>query len=158
MGPPLFSFRPDFFVAEAALEAFSWVLAGEVEPFFTPAAAEATASDKRNHAMQQEAEGQSALKAADGLAEARVIEAKGKAMEVAGKGEAEGSKAYYEVDLCGPLALVMGGEDRGVGAKVKERCDELVGIPLHGDVVTSLNVSVATGILLFERIRQEARS
>jgi len=71
--------------------------------------------------------------------------------------EAEGSKAYYEADLCGPLALVMGGEDRGVGAKVKERCDELVGIPLHGDVVTSLNVSVATGILLFERIRQEAR-
>ncbi len=71
--------------------------------------------------------------------------------------EAEGSKAYYEVDLCGALALVMGGEDHGVGAKVKERCDELVGIPLYGDVVTSLNVSVATGIILFERIRQEAR-
>jgi len=65
----------------------------EAEKINVLAAAEATASDKRNHAMQQEAEGQSALKAADGLAEARVIEAKGKAMEVAGKGEAEGSKA-----------------------------------------------------------------
>ena len=70
--------------------------------------------------------------------------------------EAEGSKAYYDVDLCGPLALVMGGEDHGVGAKVKERCDELVGIPLQGDIVSSLNVSVATGIILFERIRQES--
>ncbi len=71
--------------------------------------------------------------------------------------EAEGSKPYFEADLCGPLALVMGGEDHGVGSKVKERCDELIGIPLHGDIVTSLNVSVATGILLFERIRQQTQ-
>ena len=69
--------------------------------------------------------------------------------------EAEGSKPYYQADLCGSLALVMGGEDHGVGAKVKERCDELIGIPLSGELVTSLNVSVATGIILFERIRQQ---
>ena len=70
--------------------------------------------------------------------------------------EAGGTKPYYEADLCGPIALVMGGEDHGIGAKVLERCDEVIAIPLHGDLVTSLNVSVATGILLFERLRQQS--
>ena len=69
--------------------------------------------------------------------------------------EAEAGQAYFDVDLTGPLALVMGGEDHGVGAKIRERADQLVNIPIRGDVVTSLNVSVATGVLLFERLRQQ---
>jgi len=69
--------------------------------------------------------------------------------------EAEAGQPYFEVDLTGPLALVMGGEDHGVGAKICERADQLVNIPIRGDVVTSLNVSVATGVLLFERVRQQ---
>jgi len=69
--------------------------------------------------------------------------------------EAGASEPYFSADLTGPLALVMGGEDHGVGAKIRERCDQLVNIPIRDDVVTSLNVSVATGILLFERLRQQ---
>ena len=61
----------------------------EAEKVQVLAAAEANASEKRNHAMQQEAEGQAALKSADGLAEARVTEAKGNAKKV----DAEGDKA-----------------------------------------------------------------
>ncbi len=69
--------------------------------------------------------------------------------------EAGASEPYFEVDLTGPVALVVGGEDHGVGAKIRERCDQLVTIPIRDEVVTSLNVSVATGILLFERVRQQ---
>ncbi|MBJ94346.1 MAG: 23S rRNA (guanosine(2251)-2'-O)-methyltransferase RlmB [Rickettsiales bacterium] len=69
--------------------------------------------------------------------------------------EASGNRPYFEANLCGAIALVMGGEDRGVSAKLKEGCEELLSIPIQGEVVTSLNVSVATGILLFERLRQQ---
>jgi len=69
--------------------------------------------------------------------------------------EAGSGQAYDREDLRGPLALVLGGEDRGLGPKVRERCDAIVSIPMIGDeVVGSLNVSVATGVLLFERVRQ----
>lgn len=59
----------------------------------------------------------------------------------------------WEVDLRGPLALVLGGEDKGLTDPVRKRCDAVVGVPLAGEL-ESLNVSVTAGILLFERVRQ----
>lgn len=66
-------------------------------------------------------------------------------------GEAENS--IYATDLSGPLALVLGGEGKGLRRLTREHCDTLVSIPLTGSV-SSLNVSVATGICLFEARRQ----
>lgn len=66
-------------------------------------------------------------------------------------GEAE--TELYEADLGGPLALVMGAEDAGLRRLTRESCDLLVKIPMRGQV-ESLNVSVATGVLLFEAVRQ----
>jgi len=66
-------------------------------------------------------------------------------------GEAE--QAVYEADLTGPLALVVGAEDTGLRRLTRENCDLLVRIPMQGHV-DSLNVSVATGVLLFEALRQ----
>lgn len=59
----------------------------------------------------------------------------------------------YEVDLKGPLALVVGGEGTGVSKLVKEKCDMIAKIPMKGDI-DSLNASVATGILIYEAFRQ----
>ena len=67
--------------------------------------------------------------------------------------DAEGGRRWDAVDYKRPMALVMGGEGRGMRRLVRERCDELVSIPLFGHV-TSLNVSVAAGIALYEVIRQ----
>ena len=68
--------------------------------------------------------------------------------------EADGEALYSDVDFSGPIALVLGGEDRGLGPKVRERCDQVVRIPRpRSGVVSSLNVSVAAGLLLFERVR-----
>lgn len=64
---------------------------------------------------------------------------------------AQGS--LYEVVLDGHLALVMGREETGLGKAVAARCDELVNLPMAGRV-SSLNVSVATGICLYEALRQ----
>jgi 23S rRNA (guanosine2251-2'-O)-methyltransferase len=61
----------------------------------------------------------------------------------------------WELDLTGPLALVLGGEDKGLTDPVRKRCDAIVGIPLAGGL-QSLNVSVTAGVLLFERARQMA--
>lgn len=66
-------------------------------------------------------------------------------------GEAE--KPLYGADLRGPLALVMGGEEKGLRRLTREHCDELVYLPMAG-AVSSLNVSVAAGICLFEAVRQ----
>jgi len=65
-------------------------------------------------------------------------------------GQAE--KSLYQAHLDGPLALIMGSEDRGLRRLTGERCDELVRIPMPGPL-ESLNVSVAAGIGLFEIIR-----
>ncbi|MEK6409124.1 MAG: 23S rRNA (guanosine(2251)-2'-O)-methyltransferase RlmB [Acidobacteriota bacterium] len=67
--------------------------------------------------------------------------------------EASGQMAYTEFDYSGALALVFGGEGQGLHRLVRERCDAVVSIPMRGKV-TSLNVSVAVGIVLFEALRQ----
>ena len=66
-------------------------------------------------------------------------------------GEAEGH--LYQADLKGPLAIAMGAEGKGLRRLSRECCDSLVSIPMAGSV-SSLNVSVATGICLFEAVRQ----
>ena len=70
---------------------------------------------------------------------------------VALAGEAE--QSLYDLDLKGPLALVLGAEGGGLRRLTKEHCDFLACIPMAGDV-TSLNVSVAAGVALFEAVRQ----
>lgn len=59
----------------------------------------------------------------------------------------------WEVDLTGPIAIVLGGEDKGVSPALSKRADTVVGIPLAGGL-QSLNVSVSAAVLLFERVRQ----
>ncbi len=66
-------------------------------------------------------------------------------------GEAE--QSVYQADLRGPLALVMGAEGKGMRRLTREHCDHLINIPMAGEV-SSLNVSVATGVCLFEAVRQ----
>jgi 23S rRNA (guanosine2251-2'-O)-methyltransferase len=66
-------------------------------------------------------------------------------------------KDYFKVDLTGPIALVIGGEDKGLGKLVKEKCDLLVRIPLRGKI-TSLNAAVAASILGYDILRQRIES
>lgn len=63
--------------------------------------------------------------------------------------------AHTRADFTAPCALVLGNEERGVRRLVAERCDGLVSLPMRGSV-SSLNVSVATGIMLYEVVRQRA--
>ena len=65
----------------------------------------------------------------------------------------ETDKMLYDADLKGALAVVMGAEDTGMRRLTRENCHELVKIPMYGKV-TSLNVSVATGVVLYEAVRQ----
>jgi 23S rRNA (guanosine2251-2'-O)-methyltransferase len=65
----------------------------------------------------------------------------------------EAEKSIYDSDLCASMALVMGAEGIGMRRLTREQCDYLVRLPMAGSV-GSLNVSVATGICLFEAVRQ----
>lgn len=71
---------------------------------------------------------------------------------IVGTGDEE-STPLYDVNLQGPLVIAMGAEGTGIRAKTAAKCDHLVCIPMRG-TVDCLNVSVATGICLFEAVRQ----
>ena len=62
-------------------------------------------------------------------------------------------QSLYDVDLRGPLALVLGAEGSGMRQLTRKTCDQLVRLPMHG-AVESLNVSVASGVCLYEALRQ----
>lgn len=69
--------------------------------------------------------------------------------------EAGAPKEWTEVDFRSPIALVLGSEGEGIRRLVRQHCDWTVGLPLRNPgVITSLNVSVAAGILMYEVVRQ----
>lgn len=65
----------------------------------------------------------------------------------------EAERYYYEQDLTGPLAIIIGSEGFGMNRLVKKNCDFLVKIPMKGKV-TSLNASVSAGIVIYESVKQ----
>ena len=67
-----------------------------------------------------------------------------------------GDVDVYDADLGGPLAVVVGGEARGLRQAVARRCDRLVALPMHGHV-GSLNAAVAGSVVLYEALRQRRR-
>ena len=64
-----------------------------------------------------------------------------------------GGTRMYDLNLTGPIGLVIGNEGEGVGRLVKEKCDMVASIPIKGDI-DSLNASVAAGVLAYEIVRQ----
>ncbi|MCR5156576.1 MAG: 23S rRNA (guanosine(2251)-2'-O)-methyltransferase RlmB [Butyrivibrio sp.] len=66
-----------------------------------------------------------------------------------------GGTTMYQLNLKGPIGLVIGNEGSGVGRLVKEKCDMVASIPMKGDI-DSLNASVAAGVLAFEIVRQRS--
>ena len=64
-----------------------------------------------------------------------------------------GGTGMYQLDLKGPIGLVIGNEGEGVSRMVKEKCDFVASIPMKGDI-DSLNASVAAGVLAYEIVRQ----
>ncbi len=69
----------------------------------------------------------------------------------------DAEKTIYDVDLKGPVALVLGAEGEGMRQLTRKTCDQLVSIPMHG-AVESLNVSVASGVCLYEALRQRRQT
>ncbi len=67
----------------------------------------------------------------------------------------EGREMYYEADLTGALAIVIGGEGKGLSRLVRERCDYLVQMPMQGRI-NSLNASAAGAVLMYEALRQRS--
>jgi 23S rRNA (guanosine2251-2'-O)-methyltransferase len=67
--------------------------------------------------------------------------------------DAGGDLVYWDADFIRPTAIVLGGEGKGIRRLVREHCDYLVSLPLMGRI-NSLNVSVASGALLYEVLRQ----
>lgn len=70
--------------------------------------------------------------------------------------EIDGTRVYNEPNYRIPVAIVIGSEGAGLSHLVKQRCSEVVRIPMRGKI-NSLNASVATGIVLFEVLRQRER-
>jgi 23S rRNA (guanosine2251-2'-O)-methyltransferase len=70
--------------------------------------------------------------------------------------DAASDTPLWQVDLTGPMVLIMGGEGRGLHRLIKEKCDFLASIPMRGKV-SSYNVSVAAGIALYEVLRQRQK-
>ena len=64
-----------------------------------------------------------------------------------------GGTCMYDLDLKGPIGLVIGNEGEGVSRLVREKCDFIASIPMKGDI-DSLNASVAAGVMAFEIVRQ----
>lgn len=77
---------------------------------------------------------------------------KARGLWVAGA-DAAAERDAFDADLAGPLALVIGNENRGLGRLIREKCDFLVKLPMLGRI-QSLNASVAAGVLLYEIVRQ----
>lgn len=67
-----------------------------------------------------------------------------------------GGESMYDLNLTGPIGLVIGSEGEGVGRLVKEKCDFVASIPMKGDI-DSLNASVAAGVLAYEIVRQRMK-
>ena len=87
---------------------------------------------------------------------ARAIEELGRAGVWSVGLDAAGKTPYYELDLTVPTALVVGAEGHGLRRLVRERCDVVAAIPMAGHV-SSLNVSAAAAVVLFEAVRQRSR-
>ena len=64
-----------------------------------------------------------------------------------------GGEVMYDLDLKGPIGIVIGNEGQGVSRLVKETCDFVASIPMKGEI-DSLNASVAAGVLAYEVFRQ----
>jgi 23S rRNA (guanosine2251-2'-O)-methyltransferase len=69
--------------------------------------------------------------------------------------EIDGKRLYNQADYTGGVAFVVGSEGSGLSRLVKERCSEIVRLPMRGKI-NSLNASVATGIVLYEALRQRS--
>ncbi|WP_026894936.1 23S rRNA (guanosine(2251)-2'-O)-methyltransferase RlmB [Clostridiisalibacter paucivorans] len=67
----------------------------------------------------------------------------------------DGKEDYFDVDIKGPVGIVVGNEGKGIGRLVKEKCDFLIKIPMKGKV-TSLNASVSASIIMYEVLRQRS--
>ncbi|MFA7115955.1 MAG: 23S rRNA (guanosine(2251)-2'-O)-methyltransferase RlmB [Bacteroidales bacterium] len=81
-----------------------------------------------------------------------IFQLKEKGFKIIGASE-KASEILYHADLKGPIAIVIGSEDKGISPSVIKECDELLQIPLKGEI-GSLNVSVATSIVLYEALKQ----
>ncbi|RBP49346.1 23S rRNA (guanosine(2251)-2'-O)-methyltransferase RlmB [Arenicella xantha] len=64
--------------------------------------------------------------------------------------------SLYQQDFTGPVGLVMGAEGKGLRQLTESKCDSLVSLPMASTIVSSLNVSVATGVCLYEVVRQRS--
>lgn len=85
-------------------------------------------------------------------ASAAVDRASSAGFQVVGS-SASATRDCFDVDLTGPTMIVVGNEHVGISATVKEKCDELVRIPMRGKI-HSLNISIAASVLMYEAIRQ----
>ena len=70
-----------------------------------------------------------------------------------GGADQKGRETVFDTDLTGPLAIVVGGEEKGIRALVKKQCDFLMAVPQAGPI-GSLNASAAAGIVMYEAVRQ----